>query len=354
MRVFRWAAFALTLIGAPLCAQDYPSYGDKYINDFAGLLSPEAEARLRPMMIALFEETDIEFTIVTVNRMRDHGHSGEIEPFATGLFNDWGVGDSEWDDGVMLLVARDDRQTRIELGAGYSRADDRVAQRIIDETILPEFRRDSYESGIERGAVRLMADLREIRPERKTGFFAWLETGFFAWLGRAVEHLGAWILAILAPIGAGAAWLARQAARYRPRVCPNDGTKMALLDEFADDQHLDQGQAAEERVGSVNHDVWRCDACGHTLLESYQGWFSRYGACRSCGYRTLRGSSWVVNQATTTSTGLRQTDYECHHCGNNYSTTEIIPERRESPSSSGGGSSFGGGSSSGGGASGRW
>jgi uncharacterized protein len=168
-----------------------------------------------------------------------------------------------------------------------------------------------------------------------------------------IEDFGAWLLTLLAPIGAGAAWIVRQAARYRPPICPKDGSRMGLVDEVSDDQHLDPGQITEERVGSVDHDIWRC-RCGHTILQSYRGWFSRYGACGSCGYRTLYGTSHVVSHATTSSTGLRQTDYRCDHCGATHSTTETIPMRRERSSSSSSRSSFGGGRSRGGGASGRW
>lgn len=346
MRVVRWAVLALLLIAAPIWAQSYPSPRDPYINDFGDLLSPSVETRLRAQMLALFEETDIEFTIVTMERMSTYRHFGEIEPFATGLFNTWGIGDADWNDGVMLLVVQRDRQMRIELGAGYSRADDRVVQRIIDEVVLPQFRSGNYEAGIERGAVRLMTDLREIRPERKTGFLPWVR--------RSLEQLGYWLLGVVGAIGAAGAWVARQAARHRPRYCPKDGSKMTRLDEVTDNQHLQAGQVMEEDLGSVDHDVWLCGQCGHTVRESYQGWFSRHGACRSCGYRTLHGSSYVVTEATTSSSGLRRTDYTCQYCGNAYSSTETIPRRSESRSSGSGSGSFGGGRSSGGGASGRW
>lgn len=346
MRAFRWVCLALVLFAAPLWAQSYPAPRDPYINDFGDLLSPAAEARLRDQMLALFQATDIEFTIVTMERMSTYQHYGEIEPFATGLFNNWGIGDADWNDGVMLLVVHRDRQMRIELGAGYSRADNRVVQGIIDEVVLPEFRNGDYALGIERGAVRLMADLREIRPERKTGFLPWVR--------RSIEQLGYWLLGLVGAVGAAGAWIVRRAARYRPRHCPKDGSTMTLLDEAADNQHLQAGQVMEEDLGSVDHDVWHCGQCGHTMREAYQGWFSRYGACRSCGYRTLHGNSYVVTEATTTSSGLRRTDYECQYCGTAYSTTSTIPQRSESSSSGSGRGSFGGGRSSGGGASGRW
>jgi uncharacterized protein len=153
-------------------------------------------------------------------------------------------------------------------------------------------------------------------------------------------------------MGATAAWVARQAARHRPRYCPKDGSRMTRLDPADDDQRLQAGQMMGERLASVDHDVWCCDQCGHTVRDACPGWFTRYGACRSCVYRTLPGASHVVTPAPTSSTGLRRTGHICQFCGNAYRSTRIIPRESERSSSSSG--SFGGGRPRGGGASGRW
>jgi len=83
-------------------------------------------------------------------------------------------------------------------------------------------------------------------------------------------------------------------------------------------------------------------------------WFSRYGACRACGFRTVEGTTTVLDQATTSSEGRKRIDYHCHNCGDNYSVEHAIPRRSDRSSSGSRRSSFGGGRSSGGGASGRW
>jgi uncharacterized protein len=126
---------------------------------------------------------------------------------------------------------------------------------------------------------------------------------------------------------------------------------MELMREAADDSRLQPGQTIEEQLGSVDYDVWHCAACQHVTIESYRRWFSGYGACRSCNYRTLQGTTTIVSAASTTSTGLKRISYHCHNCGANWVETRIIPEIS---SASSGRSSFGGGSSSGGGGSGRW
>ncbi|MEL6793919.1 MAG: TPM domain-containing protein, partial [Pseudomonadota bacterium] len=111
MRGFLIAAMlALTAFAGQ--AQTYPDYREVYVNDFADLLDAEREDRVRDMLIEVKDRAGIEFTVVTISRMSDFDWNGEIEPFATGLFNQWGVGDAEENDGVMLL----DPQLPVEAG----------------------------------------------------------------------------------------------------------------------------------------------------------------------------------------------------------------------------------------------
>src|SRR5207248_6758350 len=69
----------------------------------------------------------------------------------THLFNHWGIGDSATNKGVMLLVAKNDRKVRLEVGSGYDSSYNQRAQGVIDEFILPSFKKDDYPTGIEKG-----------------------------------------------------------------------------------------------------------------------------------------------------------------------------------------------------------
>ncbi len=345
-----WGLCLLAGLQLPAMAQNYPEYDEVYVNDFDGLIDAAREDRIRAYLTGLYDSRGIEFTVVTLTGMDRYGHYGEIEPFATALFNRWGVGDASRNDGVMLLVAKDDRQMRIELGAGYASAKDREMKRIIDGTILPRFRRDDYAGGIEEGVREVIRNLTGSYPYLEPQSFGERVTG---WLRRTTDTLGLWLYAVLA----GAAGLLFRLyvawQRRRPRNCPEDGSRMTLLDEAWDDNHLQQGQITEERLGSVQYDVWDCPACNHLTVEAYRAWFSRYGACRSCGFRTMEGTTTTLEYATTSSEGRKRIDYRCHNCNDGYSVERTIPRKSESSSGSSR-SSFGGGRSSGGGASGRW
>ncbi len=332
----------------PLAAQTYPDYDDLYVNDFAGLLTTDQQGTIRDRLTQLRETTGIEFTVVTISWMSDYGHNGSIESFATGLFNHWGVGNAARNDGVMMLVSRYDREMRSEVGTGYGTVKNAPIKRIIDKTIIPHFKQDDYGTGIEKGVAAVIHDLTGAWPGETT--LAQKAKGttsrFFSALGY-----------FLYPIGAGLAgfgyWLYRRAKRYRARCCPVDGSKMQMLAEHWDDQHLKPGQIREEQLESVDYDVWECPECQHRTIEAYKAWFKKYGACRSCGYRTLEGETTILDSATTTSTGRKRVAYTCLNCDGSYAVEMVIPKVSKSSSSSGG-SSFGGGSSSGGGASGSW
>ncbi|TDK41070.1 TPM domain-containing protein [Antarcticimicrobium luteum] len=327
-----------------------PGYLDVYVNDYADLLDAGAETRIRDDLIGLYDRTGIEMTVLTIPSLSDYGHYGPIEPFATALFNAWGIGNAARNDGVLVLVSRYDRNMRIEIGSGYDPSWDARMQRVIDDGFLPDFRDDAYQAGIETGVDETIYEITGHYP----GTY---DAGTFAqgwgWIFRQLGALGNWLWGLVAaPLAAGGFWL-RRYLRRRPRPCPECGTLMQRMGEEADDEHLDGGQTLEEFLKSVDYDVWACPNCAHMDILRYRNWFSGYGACPKCNYHTLSTTTEVLRAATTSSTGQRRLTYDCKHCG--YHDTELRTIPKVSKSSSGSSrSSFGGGSSSGGGASGRW
>lgn len=330
----------------------YPGYAEVYVNDYAELLDDAAEDRIRGTLIELYDFSGVEMTVLTIDSMGQYGHHGEIEPFATGLFNAWGIGNAARNDGVLVLVARHDRRMRIEIGAGYDTSWNARMQRVIDTGFLPYFRRDEYQRGIEAGVDETVRELTGSYPgdwDMGTARRGW------SWIARAVDRIGEWVVGlVLVPLGGLALWV-RRYLRKRPRPCPHCRTLMIQAGEEADDEHLDGGQRLEEFLKSVDYDVWHCPSCGHIDIHRYKSWFSSYGACPQCSYQTLSTTSTVLTAATKAREGRKRVDYDCQHCGYHNSETRTIP--KVSDSDSGGGSSrssFGGGSSSGGGASGSW
>ena len=131
---------------------------------------------------------------------------------------------------------------------------------------------------------------------------------------------------------------------------------MVCLPEADDDALLEKGQQAEERVGSVDYDVWTCGACSHHFTLRYPKWVSGFAKCPQCHNRTKSSAETVIEHASTSSSGSARVVEQCAFCSFNREYTKVLPRLESSSSSSGGSSSggsssFGGGSSGGGGAS---
>ncbi len=328
-----------------------PGYADVYVNDYADLLEEAAEARVRGDLIGLYDRTGIEMTVLTIERMSNYGAWTAIEPFATKLFNTWGIGNALRNDGVLVLVARYDRHMRIELGSGYGRSRDDDMKRVIEDVFVPQFKNDAYQRGIEAGVAEIILELTGSLPG---GYDSGVFKRGLRTIGHWLGQFGAWIWGLLSvPLGGGALWL-RRYRRNRPRACGQCGTTMERAGEAADDEHLDGGQRLEEYLESVDYDVWHCPDCGHMDIRRYAALFSGHGSCPSCSYRTLKTTSTVLVSATTSRSGKKRLDYHCRHCDHTDSEIRTIPKKSSSSSSGSGRSSFGGGSSSGGGASGSW
>lgn len=151
-----FACVAILIFPAQATSQQLPAYRSLTVSDLAEVIDPETEARLDALLDRLRRERGIEMTVVTIRSRRDHGDWPSIEAFATALFNDWGVGDGERNDGVMVLVAVGDREMRVELGAGWPPLEDDRVKIVIDQYFTPWFARGEYARGIEAGTRELI------------------------------------------------------------------------------------------------------------------------------------------------------------------------------------------------------
>lgn len=153
----------MALLPGLALAQGLPEPTSDHVTDLGDLLSPAAEERITATLQEGREETGVHVTILTLDSLANHGGEGQrIEDYAKAVFNAWGVGDPVRHDGVLILVARDDRAARIALGSGYDAIWDGQAQRVIDTALLPAFRDGRYEEGLEAAAAATLE--RVARP----------------------------------------------------------------------------------------------------------------------------------------------------------------------------------------------
>lgn len=143
----------------------FPDPDAGYVTDRAGLLTPEQERQIERLLGQTEERRGVEIIVVTIRSMKDYPGTPNrsIEEFARALFNAYGIGNRPKNDGVLLLVAAQDRQAKIELGAGYGRTRDKDADRIMASKIVPRFRRGQYAEGVTGGVEALVKEFGGMR-----------------------------------------------------------------------------------------------------------------------------------------------------------------------------------------------
>jgi uncharacterized protein len=291
----------------------------------------------------LDREKSIEMAVVVLDSLDG------LEPAdaALVLHRRWGVGKRQRDNGIVFLWSPALRKTYVSVGYGLEGVlpDARVG-RILDDWVLPGFRAGNFDGAMLQGVQKFADAAREEtawRPEA-------IKPGRPTTAVKTSRGNNAWFLAPLCVIVlAGASMGIGRYRRRHPRRCPAGHGRMRLLSEDEDDAMLTREEGLEERLGSVDYDVWVCPQCEQRLVIPYKKWFSKYSDCPSCGRRTCETSTVTLSAATTVSTGLRAIYRECQNCGFKDSRREVIPQIVVTTTSSGGSSSSGDGSSGGGG-----
>lgn len=119
-----------------------------YINDYANILSEETEAYILNTSVALEKATSAQVVVVTVPNLEGR----TIEGYATDLFRSYGIGDAEKDNGLLLLLALEERQFRVEVGYGLEEIlPDGLTGRYQDQYIIPYLSEDRWDKGIKNG-----------------------------------------------------------------------------------------------------------------------------------------------------------------------------------------------------------
>jgi uncharacterized protein len=133
------------------------------VTDLAGTLTPDQAAALEAKLAAFEQAKGSQVAVLIVPTTRPE----EIEQYGIRVGEDWKLGRKGVDDGAILLVAREDRKVRIEVGYGLEGVlPDATANRIIDEDIVPKFRAGDYYGGIDAGVDRMLRVIEgEALPE---------------------------------------------------------------------------------------------------------------------------------------------------------------------------------------------
>jgi uncharacterized protein len=133
---------------APCFTQSLPKPSG-FVNDFAGIMKADDVQAAESLASAFRKKTGAELALVTVTSFAPYA---SIEEFCTALMEDWGVGERGKDNGILLVLAMNEREVKIEVGYGLEGAiPDSAAGRILDTVVIPAFRKDDFSGGLAEG-----------------------------------------------------------------------------------------------------------------------------------------------------------------------------------------------------------
>ncbi|HEY8195230.1 MAG TPA: TPM domain-containing protein [Hyphomicrobium sp.] len=156
-------------VAIAIAAPTYPELTGR-VTDQAGLLSPADKADIENELASLEQTSTDQLAVVTVKSLEGY----PIEDYGIGLARKWGIGQKGKDNGVLLIVAPNDRKVRIEVGRRLEpMMTDTMSALIIENAILPKFRRGDFAGGIKDGVrdikTVLLGDAEEVKRRAQGG-----------------------------------------------------------------------------------------------------------------------------------------------------------------------------------------
>jgi len=154
-------------IGIPAYAQEMPARPDpaRLVNDFTNTLTPAQQEALEKKLVAIDDSTSTQIAVVIIKSLNGY----DVADYNVKLGRAWGVGGKENNNGVVLLIVKEDRKINIATGYGLEGAlPDVTCKHIIDERIVPNFKADDYYQGIDEGTDAIIKAVKgEYKVPRK-------------------------------------------------------------------------------------------------------------------------------------------------------------------------------------------
>lgn len=150
-----WLLAMLLVLAAPFAARAEVAVPElsQRVTDLTGTLAPATVSRLESALAQFEAARGSQIAVLMLPTTQPE----DIAQFGIRVAEQWKVGRKGVDDGAILIVAKDDRAVRIEVGYGLEGViPDAVAKRIIEEDIAPRFRQGDFSGGIEAGVSRMM------------------------------------------------------------------------------------------------------------------------------------------------------------------------------------------------------
>ncbi len=373
--------------------------GKGYVSNPDNILTQAETDSINNMIQELEDSSKSQVAVVMLKSI------GDVVPknFATALFNNWGVGDADKNNGLLILFVLDQRRIEFETGYGTEQIlTDAECYSIQQDYMIEDFKAENYGVGMVKGIKQVVDVIMERDEQISESTIPATSTEndystnygnndsdynyeyyspayhfmifYFKLIGIAlalyvlmfviclfikdyfvryqimrIYRLYFWFILFPVPF-LGIYFINKRLTekwRNTPRISAKTGKRMHKLSEEEDDKYLKSGQISEEKVKSVDYDVWVSGEQGDVLIQSYKRWFSKFNACPKCRYKTYyKVYDKVIISATYNRAGKGERFYKCEHCGHSRKSTYTIPKKTKSSSSKSSSSSWGSSSSS--------
>ncbi|MDL2223905.1 TPM domain-containing protein [Bacteroidales bacterium OttesenSCG-928-M06] len=384
-----------------------------FVTNPDGIISSRAEQEVNSIINQIKDSTSSEIAVVLLKSI---GYD-DIDEFGTTLFQEWGIGKKENDNGLLFLLVEDQRQMIFRTGYGIEGAlPDIILSRIIRNDISPYMKSGNYDQAIINGISKIREillnpeiaqeiliqekSLQQKQEEEFIAFFKSVVRGYFIlailvfiyFLFRYSSKLKMWkkrpdqynslvdmktsviVSSFLFPlpviIFTIIYFMKLKGLRKNPLTCPVCSHKMEKQTSGNDIKFLNTSQKTEKNIHSVEYDVWHCNNCGHNEILGFDNLHSSYSECPHCHAHTYHfETDKIIKRATPFSRGKGEKIYKCVNCKMRDAVPYIIPmiivassmgSGRRGGGFGGGfgggsmGGGFGGGRTGGGGARGGW
>jgi uncharacterized protein len=158
MHMRRFILYSLIFLLLPLnaVALEVPKLNG-YVNDLAGVISPETELKIEHFLRGFESSDSTQLVVLTIDSLEGEA----LEEYSLKVVESWKIGQKEKDNGALLLIARQEREMRIEVGYGLEgKLTDLLAGRIIDNEIKPRFQAGDFDGGVIAGVASMAEAVR--------------------------------------------------------------------------------------------------------------------------------------------------------------------------------------------------
>jgi uncharacterized protein len=375
---------------------------ETYVSNPDYIITSNKASEISRKLLDFESKTSMEIVVVALASV-----GNEVpKEFGLKLFNEWGIGKKEKNNGLMILLVKDQRRIEFIPGTGLKEVITQAKSIEIQQMyMLSYFRADDYGGGINAGIDELISFLGYYNSMGAAGVFysnlhPALKIYFIIGTVVILVFLLFIIFSLIIAFGKKDPFAAHKTLHplthiafvvlfpihlilplciiyflkyhYRniTRNGPVSGKKMRKLSEEEEDEYLSKIQIKEESLSSIQYDVWVSVEGDEVLILDYPQ-FSKYKKCSSCKAKSFSfDKKSVISSPSYSNSGRGEKVWSCKNCSKKRRVTFTIPRLVESTSSYSGSSSssssyssssyssssssFGGGSSSGGGGGSSW